>query len=436
MKIIQFIPYYPPHIWWLETHAKERSLRWMKKWYWKVINVVSSLWQEKFENLYNDKIIFDWVNIWYRSDWIEILVFPSFDIIKWFFVPKFWQRSFWKINSYLKKQDSDVVVTRTRFFLTTFWWWVFAKIYKKKWVHIEHGSGFLKLNTWRKNLVWRIYDYTLWRWAFVWSDILIPISNTCAKFIYDYFTKRPVKVIYRWMDFVNKEIDLPCENLKEKFPWKIIVWFVGRLFRWKNAWNLIQAYYQLDSSLKDKIQLVIIWNWEDYDDLKAIDKDNLIYFMWEQKFEQTILLQKQFDVNYHTSSPWWGLASTLLQALWLGPLIVATPYEGANEVITDNYNWILLKDSSVEEMKRGLQMIIGDCWRELKIENWKLKIERLKIENWKSKSADDKSIWNWLLQERDKFAVINKDLIRQQFDWDRNIEKYFDLFSKLEWWKF
>ncbi|MFZ5341604.1 MAG: hypothetical protein ACOZBL_03495 [Patescibacteria group bacterium] len=48
------------------------------------------------------------------------MVLESFDIIAGFFVPKFWKRSFWCTLKYLKTFGPDVLITRTRFFLTTF----------------------------------------------------------------------------------------------------------------------------------------------------------------------------------------------------------------------------------------------------------------------------------------------------------------------------
>jgi len=54
INTIQFLPYYPPHKWWLETHAQEWAEYWVKKWYWKVINITTNIWTE-YE--WQDKVI-------------------------------------------------------------------------------------------------------------------------------------------------------------------------------------------------------------------------------------------------------------------------------------------------------------------------------------------------------------------------------------------
>ena len=50
MKIIQFLPYFPPHKWWLETVAEEFSSNFVKYWYWEVVNMV-------FDKDQNQKIL-------------------------------------------------------------------------------------------------------------------------------------------------------------------------------------------------------------------------------------------------------------------------------------------------------------------------------------------------------------------------------------------
>ena len=123
INIIQFLPYYPPHKWWLETHSQERSKWWRKKWYWNVINIITSFDQDF--SLW-EAIVFRWEKIWYKKDWVENLIVPSSEIISNFPIYKIWTKRYKIIKEYLKLKNIDVVVTRTRFFLTSFIWWLFA----------------------------------------------------------------------------------------------------------------------------------------------------------------------------------------------------------------------------------------------------------------------------------------------------------------------
>jgi glycosyltransferase involved in cell wall biosynthesis len=391
INIIQFLPYYPPHKWWLETHALEWWNWWVKKWFWQVFNIVTDFDQENiFKN--SEKIVFEWIEIWYIKDWVENLVCPSFEIINNFPVYKIWSKQFKLILKYLKKKNISFVITRTRFFLTSLIWWLFARKNKIKWIHIEHWSDYVKLNSKFKNVIAKFYDKIIWKWIFKKADKLVWVSNACKKFIQNKFVDRKVEVIYRWVDLpiIDKK-----NNLKNLFDWKIIIWFIWRLFKWKNVDSLINVFYDLEKDLQNKIQIVIIWDGEDLENLKKLDKENKIYFTWWKNFKEAIELQSQFDIHFHTSSKWWWLATTLLQAMALWKFIISTPYEWADEVIKNCANWILLEDDSADELKKWLI-------------NW--------IELFENK--------------KDEFALANKKIFWEKFSWEKNILKYYKILNE------
>ncbi len=175
----QFLPYFPPHKWGLETVAEEFSSFYVSKWYWEVVNVVFSVWQETppvFSKLpphsrgIEGEVLIknnSWKIIWYVKNWYKVYLLPAFDIIPNFPVPKFWKREFWEIlknintslNSNLNntslaiplnlrewnKDEKIIIQTHTRFFLSSFIGWLFAKYHKLKWIHIEHWSDYVKL---------------------------------------------------------------------------------------------------------------------------------------------------------------------------------------------------------------------------------------------------------------------------------------------------
>jgi len=395
INIVQFLPYFPPHKWGLETHAKQFWEKYVENSFWNVINVITSFNQEN-KITDNNKIIFEWKTIWYKENGVENLIVPSFEIIPNFPMYKIWTKEFKSIEKYLKTKNIDIVITRTRFFLTSFIWWIFTKKNEIKWVHIEHGSDYVKLSSNFKNIIAKIYDKIIWKWIFKKVDLLVWVSNACKNFIQKEFVNRNVEVIYRW---INIKDVIEEENLKEKFPWKIIIWFVWRLYKWKNVEGLIKAYYELNNKTKEKIQIIIVWDGEDAEKLKKLDIENKMYFTWWKNFEKALWYQKQFDIHFHTSNPWWGLATTVLQAMYLWCFIVATPYEWANEIIENWKNWILLKYDSVEEIKRWI------------------------IE------------WINSLNKKEEYAKINKKIIEEIFNWDKNIRKYYNLFNKILEWK-
>ena len=380
MKVVQFLPYFPPHTWGVETVAEEFSKYFVSEWCGEVLNVTFSVWQKK------------WVKE-YEKDWYKVLVIPAFDIIPNYSVPKIWTKEYRKIIKQVKKRNPDVIQTHTRFFLATFIWWRCSKIWKKKWVHVEHWSDYIQVSSWFTNKVAYVYDRIIGKRVFKKADYIVPISWACKRFIEKEFgRKKNVQIIYRWLDIPNK---LPeVEDLHKKFKDKLIVWFVWRLYKWKNVESLVKAYYEISKELQDKIQIVVIWNWEDAEYLKSLDKENKVYFTGWKPFLEALAYQKQFDVHYHTSNPWWWLATTLLQAMYFGCLIVATPNEWATDVLVDWENAVVLKNSSLEEIKRWLEECIKLVWRE------------------------DSRIKN------------NEEIIGNQFQWEKNIKEFFSIYKE------
>jgi glycosyltransferase involved in cell wall biosynthesis len=378
MNILQFSPYFPPHKWGVETVAEEIADNWVKKWYWEVINITFDVWQEN-KNSYTQK-------------GYKVFLLPSFDIISNFPVPKFWKKEFWnvikEIKQYSYKNKNTRVITHTRFFLSSLIGWLFARRNNLKWIHIEHGSDYVKLSSKLKSKISYFYDKIIWKWIFKKAEKVLAISNACKKFIVDEFVEREVEVFYRGVVFPEKLPDV--EKLSEKFPWKKIVGFVWRLLKWKNVESLIIAYNHILKSWKSNIQLVIVWDWEDFNRLKKLDEDNQIYFTGSKNYEDALAYQKQFDIHIHPSSPWGGLATTLLQAMNYGCYIVATPYEWAKEVIVNWRNWILIDNDSVN-----------------KIEEWII-------------NAND------YFDNKLKYSDKNRKIIDDSFSWEKNIEKLFN----------
>jgi len=424
INIIQFLPYFPPHKGWVETVWEEIWKYWVKNNLWEFINVVTDFEQEKktspqpspYEEMEQEQIIFEWEIIWYKKDWYEVLVLPSIEIINNFPVYKFWDKKYWIIMQYLKEKTSPQpspleereqeqnwrVITHTRFFLTSLIWWLFSRWPHPnpllneereqksiKWIHIEHGSDYVKLSSKLKTNLSIIYDKIFWKWIFKKADKILAISEACKSFINREFVDREVEVFYRGLDIPEKLEKV--DNLKEKFKWKIIIWYLWRLYKWKNVETLIKAYYKLDNILQNKIQIVIVGDWEDFERLKKIDLDNKIYFTWWKTFKEALAYQKQFDIHFHTSSPWWWLATTLLQAMNFWNLIVATPNEWAKEVIKNNKNWFLLKNDSIEEIKKWIEWWVENLWK------------------------------------KEEFGIENKKIIEEKFKWKWNILKLYNL---------
>jgi glycosyltransferase involved in cell wall biosynthesis len=384
INIIQFLPYFPPHKWWLETVAEEFSYFYVKKWFWEVINIVFDVWQD-----YYDKNL-DYIKnkrlelIWYKKNWYTVYLLPSLDIIPNFPFPKFWERKFWQILKIIWNKNY-LIQTHTRFFLSSFLWWLFAKYHKLKWVHVEHWSDYVKLWSNLKSKIAYIYDRLIWKWIFKKADKIIAISNWVKIFIQNEFIKnKEINIIYNWINFN------PLEKINN---WNIIrIWFVWRLVKLKWVDLLVEAFINL-SKKYENIFLEIIWDWEEKSELK--EKINFLWiknikFLWGKTREEVATFLSWIDILINPSFQEW-LPTTVLEWLLSKCIVVATDVWWTKEI------------SKFEDL------IIIEKWDKEKLERWIEKaILYYKDNSWKS-----------------------YDYVKEKFEWDENVKLYFNLYEKI-----
>lgn len=365
VNIIQFMPYFPPHKWWVETVWQEIWINWKKSDLWGFLNVITSFEQE--DNLEkNEKIIFENEIIWYKQDEIIHLVIPSFEIINNFPVYKFWDKKtrfiFKYLKLYLQENKNIRVITHTRFFLPSLFWWIFARKNNLKWIHIEHWSDYVKLSSKLKTRLSIIYDKIFWKWIFKKADNITAISEACKNFINKEFIDRDVNVFYRWLDI--PEIIKEKEDLKEKLDIKLV--FIWRLVSLKWVDYLIESYKELNI----KNELIIIWDWEEKQNLEKLSKWFNVKFLWFKNREFIIdyLSKKNCIVINPSYSEW--MPTTVIEWLLSKNIVIASDVWWTKE-ISINSDLLLFEAWNKKQLKQKIFFAI-DNYDDLK---WKSYIE-------------------------------------------------------------
>lgn len=374
MKVLQFLPYFPPHIWGVEAFAKERSSAFSEQKKWKLINVVFSLGQP--ENLTS-----------YEQDGYRVIILPAFELISNFPVPKIRSPTFWSQIQKIKAEKADIIQTHTRFFLSTFLWWLLAKLRKIKRIHIEHGSGFVKGLSRRKTAFARCYDQIFWRLIFRLADSLVAISQANLTFIQQ-FTRKKISVIYRGFNLP------PVLREKKEKPDQILIGFVGRLVKLKGVDVLIDAFAQLKQEYRH-LRLQIIWDGEErfalekqVEALGLWDKISFLWYQSPEKIYSDFLPHIDIFVNPSLQE---GLPTTVIEALFAQCITVATDVGGTKE-IADGEDFIVVEPWSVEALKGTLNQALALVWKA-----------------------------NWASYQQ----------VRERFNWKRGVEAYLEIYRIL-----
>lgn len=388
MNLVQFLPYYPPHKGWLETVAKELSHEWVKSGYGKAINISMDVDQDYHNPLLN--YIFDdkGNKIWYIEDKVIVYLIPAIDIVSNFPLPKIWTYQCRFVLKQAKLFQADVLQTHTRFFLSSWMGWIFARKNKIKWVHIEHGSDYVKLGSKFKTFVARLYDKSLGSWTLRKADKVVGISKRVQDFVAKEFGVKNSVLIYNWINI---------QPVEKQDNWPIIkIWYVWRLVNLKWVDYLIKVFTILVSK-HDNIWLEIVWDGDEKNKLLQLANNHpKIRFLWFQ--ERNFIIQSflpQIDILVNPSWQEW-LPTSVIEGLICECVMVATDV-GWTVEISDKDDLIIVEKWNLESIEK---------WIEFAIKNYK------------------------------DLKWLSKQSVIHDFDWKVNIEKYYNLYwknDKINW---
>ncbi|MFZ2187718.1 MAG: glycosyltransferase family 4 protein [Candidatus Moraniibacteriota bacterium] len=380
MRILVFCPYYPPHIGGLETHSDEFNKHLAQNGTDVVVFTPNIPYTRNVEEI--------------KYDRVKIVRYPAFEIIPNYPVPKFWSLGFWNPFIILFHSDFDIVISRTRFFLSSLLALIYAKLARTYWIHIEHGSDFVKLSNPLKSAVAKVYDLTFGRIIFCFSNINISISRAVQGFVVR-FDKRPSPIIYRGIDFASIDTISADDTIKQKYPGKIIISTAARLYKWKGIEFTIEAIRALPEVTRAKIVFLIMGDGEDFTRLKSLTANLPIEMLGNLPREEVLAILKSSDIYIHSSLPGGGLSTSLLEAMYCQCAIVATKNEGADEIIIDEKTGFLIDAPNEARIVEKIGLLITDIHKRT------------------------------LLAEAGHAAVF------QRFDWEKTIKQYLKIFKNI-----
>jgi glycosyltransferase involved in cell wall biosynthesis len=344
MNILVFSPYYLPHIGGLESHSEEFD----KELALQGLSILVYTPQLPASAAVSEE-----------TAGVKVIRYPAFEIIPNYPLPKFWHLDFWRSFRSLYAKDIDFTISRTRFFFASLMALFYAKTARTRLIHIEHGSDFVVLSSRFTSIVARLYDLTFGRLVLRSSDHTVSISQAVSRFV-KRFDARPSSIIYRGIDFSAIDSIAPSESLRKHYPGKLILATAARLYRWKGIECTIEAIRLLPESFRSQIVFLIIGDGEDFNRLTKLSQGLPITLLGNLPRTEVMSLLKAADIYIHSSSPGGGLSTSLLEAMSCGKAVIATPHEGADEVVIPGQTGLCVESGSAESFSQAIQKLVGD----------------------------------------------------------------------------
>jgi glycosyltransferase involved in cell wall biosynthesis len=336
-KLLIIAPFYPPHLGGLENYAEEFNKELSQRGH-KIIIFTPHIPRHtpSYEENKN----------------IQIIRFPALELITNYAIPKIWSPKFWTSLQKALNSKPNIIVSHTRIFFTSLMALIISKNKSLPWINIEHGSSFIQLSNPITSKFAKYYDLVFGRLVLKYSTINISISKAVQSFI-KRFDQRPSPVIYRGINTADIN-NTPPANQPDN---KIIIMSATRLSKWKGIEHNIEAVLSLPKKLQKKVIYYIVGSGEEQEYLKNKARSPII-LLGQQSREQTIALMKSAHIYLHSSLPGGGLSSSLLEAMYCKCAIIATPNEGANEIIDDHKNGLSVPAANPTAIKDHLVTLI------------------------------------------------------------------------------
>lgn len=324
---------------WLEKYFIEISIE-LKKRFWEdieeicIINLDNNFY-EKFCKLVSKSKIGN-LTPTYRIN-TEVIEDNLWNDVIW---KKIKLRDLWKILS-----EYDAIYTKNEILELSILNFINIKkgIKLIAWVHTAPFYPW----TWYK-VKFRNYLYTWIFYKFISKKVSIfhTINEENTIFLRDIFKNKQVVKIYNPFNFSN------YESLKYKYihtyknNWKYTIAWSGRFTEQKWIHDLISIIWDVNKEYYDKIEWVIMWDWELREELeKWISGHQNIKYLWyvANIYIPAVLWQCNL---YISTSHWEWFPYNILeaQALWLP--VISYDIAWCNDIIENWENWFLVNDNT------------------------------------------------------------------------------------------
>jgi len=184
------------------------------------------------------------------------------------------------------------------------------------------------------------------------SDIIISLNKEIKR----YLEGRGFRTV-----FIPNGVEI--EKYTPNYSEENYIYFNGRIVMQKGLRYLIKAYSMLDSKIQDQFKLVVGGSGPLKGHLESLSskyniKDSVNFLSWLSKSD---FVKKINNCTiFVLPSLFECMPVTLLEAMASGKSVIASDIPGPKDIITHGYDGFLFEKENVEELKKYLELLLGD----------------------------------------------------------------------------
>lgn len=300
------------------------------------------------------------LRVYEKMDNIEVYRLPCFDLLNGRYPVMKYNSVFFKVHKRLMRENFDLVLINTRFYLHSVYGTIFAKKQKTKCIMIEHGTSHMTLHNPLADFVERIIEHGLTIIDKINCKEFYGVSRACGEWL-KHFGIESCGELYNAVDLNNIESikQRPVVNYRDVYKISsdsVVIGFTGRLLKEKGILQLTDAVRELQEEEK-KVVLWIAGDGAEEKELREKTNDRII-LMGRLKFEEIIAMLQQTDI-FCLPSDSEGFSTSILEAIACKCYVITTARGGSKEMILDKSYGMIMETNDKEMVKKAIKDVLN-----------------------------------------------------------------------------
>lgn len=295
-------------------------------------------------------------------DGIKVYRFPSINFLNGRYpVLKFWSKDYRRLYKEIERNDFDLVIVNTRFYLHSICGVRYAKMHNQKSIMIDHGTSHLSVHNKVLDTIGGCWEHFITRIDYHYCKEYYGVSEASCEWL-KHFGINAKGVLYNAIDL--EQIEQIKSNKKQDFREKFgitenakVIAFTGRLLKEKGIIPLVESVEKICEQ-RDDVYLFLAGD-GDLDEYVKEHSSNHIIPLGRLSFESIIDMLVDSDI-FCLPSFSEGFSTSVLEAVACGCYVITTERGGSKEMITSRDYGMIIKNNEQKRVYDALLQIVDN----------------------------------------------------------------------------